>query len=90
MVLGFQSAGELGPARLGGAAALLLLTAWVARSTWSWYRLRHIPGPVLASVSAAWMIRKISSGRFHEHMCKVSDQYGESALLPPLHVFVVP
>jgi len=77
MVVALQSAGELGPARLGVAAVLVLLSFWVARSARSWYRLRHVPGPAFASVSTAWMLRKLSTGQFHEHMCKVSDQYGE-------------
>jgi len=76
MVLHLPPAADLGPARLSGTAAALLLSWWVARSFWSWYRLRHIPGPALGRVSAAWLLRKLATGKFHEHMCKVSEDYG--------------
>lgn len=60
----------------GAAVVLALLCYLLARAFWSWNRLRHIPGPPLASVSAAWMLRKLASGRFHTHMYEVSEKYG--------------
>ena len=70
-------------AQLTTTAVLLLLTAWLARSFRSWYRLRHIPGPRLASHSAAWLLRKLLSGRFHEHMREASDHYGPLVRIGP-------
>ncbi|KAK9425291.1 putative Cytochrome P450 [Seiridium unicorne] len=49
----------------------------------SWYRLRHIPGPFFASVSSAWMVKKALSGRFHEHLKSVSEQYGSLVRIGP-------
>lgn len=55
------------------AVALIALYIYEFRS---WYRLRHIPGPFLASVSGAWMVKKALSGRFHEHLKDVSEKHG--------------
>jgi len=62
----------------GTAAALLtlLLAAMIARTARAWYRLRHIPGPQLATLSPAWIIKALSSGRFHEKLLQVSREYG--------------
>lgn len=59
------------------ALALVALGIYEFRS---WYRLRHIPGPFLASISGAWMVKKALSGRFHEHLKEVSEKYGMSFL----------
>ena len=56
---------------------VLLLGVWcLARLFRSWHRLRHIPGPPLAGWSAAWLLRTLLSGRFHEHMREASERYG--------------
>ncbi|KAH8200594.1 hypothetical protein TruAng_005246 [Truncatella angustata] len=65
------------------AVALITLGAFQIRS---WYRLRHIPGPLLASVSGAWMVKKALSGRFHEHLRNVSDKYGPLVRIGPNEV----
>jgi hypothetical protein len=78
MILDLQIAALPGVAWFVSTAAALLLSAWTSRSVWSWYRLRHIPGPALAGVSAFWLIRKSASGKFHDHMRKVSEQYGKN------------
>ena len=75
MFLALSSA-EASPTRLWVAAVLIAVSAWLVRATTAWYRLRHIPGPSLASVSAVWLIQKLASGRFHDHMCKIGDKYG--------------
>ncbi|KAI4594437.1 hypothetical protein KJ359_008225 [Pestalotiopsis sp. 9143b] len=49
----------------------------------SWYRLRHVPGPFLASISGAWMVKKALSGRFHEHLKDVSEKYGSLVRIGP-------
>jgi hypothetical protein len=77
MVLSTRFPGDASAAQFGVMVALLTLLAWVGRWIWSWYRLRHIPGPAFASVSVGWLVQKLASGRFHEHMLKVSDQYGK-------------
>jgi len=58
-------------------AAVLLLTSWfLGRFVWSWRRLRHVPGPAGAGWSPVWLVRKLTSGYFHEHMREASDKYG--------------
>lgn len=62
------------------AALLFALYVYAFRS---WYRLRHVPGPFLASISGAWMVKKALSGRFHEHLKDVSEKYGMSSAPVP-------
>jgi hypothetical protein len=74
------AATDAGPASLVGfSVAVVLLTLFVYEFR-SWYRLRHVPGPFLASVSSAWMVKKALSGRFHEHLRDAAEQYGKDAL----------
>ncbi|KAK6189218.1 hypothetical protein LQW54_013500 [Pestalotiopsis sp. IQ-011] len=62
------------------AAFLFALYVYAFRS---WYRLRHVPGPFLASISGAWMVKKALSGRFHEHLKDVSEKYGSLVRIGP-------
>ncbi|KAI1850890.1 hypothetical protein JX265_004916 [Neoarthrinium moseri] len=62
------------------ALALAALFVWRASS---WHRLRHVPGPCSASLSSFWMLRKALSGRFHEHLRDVSDEYGPLVRIGP-------
>lgn len=81
-------------APVGGVAVLVALVTvgWVVRAVHSWRRLRHVPGPALARWSSLWMVKRLSSGRFHEAMCEVMEEYGEFFyLLFPGHAsFVQP
>lgn len=54
----------------------LSLVAFFVHGVWSWHRLRHIPGPALASVSSLWMVRKSLTGKFHLHLRQVAEDYG--------------
>ncbi|KAK4176254.1 cytochrome P450 [Triangularia setosa] len=49
----------------------------------SYTRLAHIPGPFLAKLSAAWMIKTLSSGRVHENMLATSAKYGPLVRIGP-------
>ncbi|KAK3347091.1 cytochrome P450 [Lasiosphaeria hispida] len=74
----------VGVVRVGGVAVLVLLSvSWVVGAVRSWNRMRHIPGPALARWSSAWMVRKLSSGRFHEHMCEAMEEYGPLVRIGP-------
>jgi hypothetical protein len=42
----------------------------------SWYRLRHIPGPFLASLSIVWLLRRTVAGRLDLDLQEVSREYG--------------
>ncbi|KAI0810414.1 cytochrome P450 [Xylaria sp. FL0064] len=61
----------------------LCLAVVIARSFWSWQRLRHIPGPSLASVSSLWMVKRSLTGAFHEHLHHVAEAYGPLVRIGP-------
>lgn len=61
----------------------IILLGISAHWFWSWWRLRHIPGPPLASFSLLWILRKALSGRYQEELKTVSDQYGPLARIGP-------
>lgn len=83
--------GSLFTAPVGGVAVLVALVTlgWAVRAVHSWRRLRHVPGPALARWSSLWMVKRLSSGRFHEAMCEVMEEYGEF-LSPGDSFFVQP
>ncbi|KAI0907205.1 cytochrome P450 [Ustulina deusta] len=61
----------------------LCLLVVVARGFWSWQRLRHIPGPSLASVSSIWMVKRSLTGTLHQHLHYISKVYGPLARIGP-------
>ncbi|KAI5918647.1 cytochrome P450 [Camillea tinctor] len=68
-------------ATIYGGLFFLVILVW--HGFRSWYRLRHVPGPFLASISVVWMLRKALSGRFHEYLRDVSEQYGPLVRIGP-------
>lgn len=65
-------------------AGLGLLVSYFTLSTiYSWYRLRHIPGPLLASISYFWQLRAGMSGRRAELYRDVNKKYGSLARIGP-------
>ncbi|OLN85443.1 Pisatin demethylase 21 [Colletotrichum chlorophyti] len=70
----------------GSLFRLFALFALVAFFVWefrSWYRLRKIPGPFLASVSVLWQLKKAVGGTYHEHLNEIARQYGPLARIGP-------
>lgn len=65
------------------SVALLVLTTYLIRCLTSWHRLRHIPGPTLARHSSLWLLKKLLSGNFHEHMRSAAEQYGPLVRIGP-------
>jgi hypothetical protein len=51
----------------------------VGRTFYNWYRLRHIKGPWLASVSKSWLIWRTLAGNFHQDFSDVCEKYGMSS-----------
>lgn len=47
------------------------------------YRLRHIPGPPLASITYLWQFRVGLSGKRAEHYREVNDKYGSLVRIGP-------
>jgi hypothetical protein len=54
------------------------LFAYVVRLVLQWRRLSHVPGPFLASLSKAWMVRESLRGRQPISFKEVNDKYGGS------------
>ncbi|KAI0405811.1 cytochrome P450 [Xylaria palmicola] len=61
----------------------LCLVAVIAYGFRSWQRLRHIPGPFLASISPLWMVKESLSGTFHTTLRHVAEDYGPLARIGP-------
>lgn len=65
-------------------AGLGLLVSYFTISTvYSWYRLRHIPGPPFAALSYLWQFRVGLSGRRAEIYRHVNQEYGPLARIGP-------
>lgn len=56
---------------------LAVIVSFVSQTLWAWSRLRHVPGPISASLWKGWMLRHTLSGRMNLELKKVCDQYGE-------------
>ncbi|KAI0132633.1 cytochrome P450 [Xylariales sp. AK1849] len=61
----------------------LVVLVYIAPSVPSWYRLRHIPGPFLPSLSKYWQMKTRMQGKWHLELKKVGDQYGELFRIGP-------
>ena len=56
---------------------VILFVLHAIRLVQRWHRLRHIPGPNGVGWSSWWQLRGALSGRYHEHLKNVSDQFGK-------------
>ncbi|KAK5661800.1 hypothetical protein OQA88_9902 [Cercophora sp. LCS_1] len=63
--------------------AILAVLFFTVHTLKSWLRLRHIPGPPLAGISPLWMLRKLSTGHFHDHLRHASTQHGPLIRIGP-------
>ncbi|RAL13169.1 cytochrome P450 [Aspergillus homomorphus CBS 101889] len=66
---------------------ITLLACWRLLST-RYNRLRHIPGPWLASCSNLWKLATISRGDMHTECVANHDRYGPIVRIGPHHVSV--
>ncbi|KAI3329047.1 cytochrome P450 [Xylariaceae sp. AK1471] len=66
------------------AIVCLLLVGWYLTSTiYSWYRLRHLPGPLLASLSYLWVANVSWRGTQYETYRSLSEKYGSIVRVGP-------
>lgn len=57
---------------------------WLSVATLTaWYRLRHIPGPWIASISNLWIIKASTSKKLAEVFEKAGDKYGPLVRIGP-------
>jgi hypothetical protein len=54
----------------------LLLLAYLFASYW---RLRHVPGPFLASISKLWLLKWVVRGELHIGLLQACEKYGKIA-----------
>lgn len=65
-----------------GVLGLTVLWATVGTVV-TWARLRHVPGPFLASVSYLWGLRAMNSGRIHHIIQHEQKKYGRIMRIGP-------
>ncbi|KAH7018093.1 cytochrome P450 [Microdochium trichocladiopsis] len=70
------------PALGAGAVALY----YTVSSLWSWFRLRHVPGPFLASFSYLWLMRTNALGISSTQLNRIRKQYGSVVRIAPNYV----
>jgi hypothetical protein len=56
----------------------LLIISYLLSLFRSYWRLRHIPGPWLATLSELWYIRAATSGELHLRLAEACSKYGMS------------
>lgn len=66
-----------------GAGALAAY--YVFSSFISWYRLRHVPGPILASFSHLWLIKNAFLGNSHAQLLTLK-RYGSLVRVAPNYI----
>jgi len=71
----------------GGLVAASLLW-YVASAVASRLRLRHIPGPFLASFSYTWAVNKLARTQIHRTLTELHRQYGPVVRLGPNEVVI--
>ena len=62
--------------RLPQTLLFVCLGWFVINSIRSYTRLRHIPGPLIASFTSWWWVHKSVSGKGHLALSNVCDRYG--------------
>ncbi|KAG8157564.1 hypothetical protein KVR01_012606 [Diaporthe batatas] len=55
---------------------------WFVSAFRNWYRLSHVPGPFLASISSLWMVKKVLSGTVAEALLGL-QQHGRLVRVGP-------
>ena len=67
-----------------GAGAVVLY--YTASSLWSYLRLRHVPGPLLASFSYLWLMRVNGHSISARELVRISKKYGAVVRVAPNYV----
>jgi hypothetical protein len=63
------------------------LLAYIVRLTLQWRRLSHVPGPLSAALSKAWMVKESLKGRQPISFKEVNDKYGQNFSLRTILLF---
>ncbi|KAI1806758.1 cytochrome P450 monooxygenase [Daldinia bambusicola] len=65
--------------------ASLFVTWFIVSTILSWYRLRHVPGPFLASFTHAWMVKTILLNKLRDDFINLT-KYGPIARIAPNYI----
>jgi hypothetical protein len=65
------------------ASSGLLVVLTLISTARDYYRLRHIKGPFLASISKWWLIQTVSGTQAYLDFWDVNERYGETPAPPP-------
>ncbi|KAI1763920.1 cytochrome P450 [Hypoxylon sp. FL1150] len=71
------------PAQLLAVFSFLAISWYVTSAVYHWYRLRHIPGPFLASFSYLWLAQLAFNGKQLEGYEQATKKYGSLARVGP-------
>lgn len=74
---------DLSPTNCGAFAVAGLLSWYLVSAAVAWYRLRHIPGPFLASFSYLWLAKVARSARQYYVYRDLCKQYGPLVRVGP-------
>ncbi|KAI1874386.1 hypothetical protein JX265_004594 [Neoarthrinium moseri] len=83
--LGFSYHGTNALVFLGIAVAVVGAVISTARQ---WFRLSHVPGPFIASITSLWAYRSISRLRFHQTAEDLQKRYGKIVRITPTDVLI--
>ncbi|KAH7144940.1 cytochrome P450 [Fusarium sp. MPI-SDFR-AT-0072] len=67
---------------------IALFTWFLLSSVFSWYRLRHIPGPFFGKFSYLWVAYITITGTQHDHLVNLNRSYGPIVRVGPNEVLV--
>ncbi|KAI1801478.1 cytochrome P450 [Daldinia bambusicola] len=73
----------LDPVGLGAILAILATGYYVLSTAYSWYRLHHVPGPFIASLSYIWLARQVLNGTQLEAIGSATKKYGSLVRVGP-------
>jgi len=65
-----------GTREIAAAVAILLALTTIASYFQTWYRLRHVPGPFLNSLTVLVQLKKQYDGNFHLYLEGLQQKYG--------------
>ncbi|KAI1473040.1 cytochrome P450 [Daldinia caldariorum] len=68
---------------LGAILAILATGYYVLSTAYLWYRLHHVPGPFLASLSYIWLGRQVLNGTQLEAIGSATKKYGSLVRIGP-------
>lgn len=69
-------------------ALALFLIYYVTTTVLAWRRLRHIPGPPLASISNLWGFFALAGGQCHTKIAEAQKKYGKVMRVGPNSIMV--